>query len=54
MPVLTIGVIMWQTLRGGKKCATRGGPLCFIRFGLVSFLLSSLMFIAMTSRNSVG
>jgi cytochrome c oxidase cbb3-type subunit 1 len=47
VPVLTIGVIMWQTLCGGEKCATRGGPFCFIRFGLGSFLLSSLMFIAM-------
>jgi cytochrome c oxidase cbb3-type subunit 1 len=47
VPVLTVGVIMWQTLCGGEKCATRGGPFCFIRFGLGSFLLSSLMFLAM-------
>ena len=38
---------MWQTLRGGEKCVTWGGPYCFIRFGLGSFLLSSLMLIAM-------
>jgi cytochrome c oxidase cbb3-type subunit 1 len=28
-------------------CAPKGGPFCFIRFGLLSFVLSSLMFIAM-------
>jgi cytochrome c oxidase cbb3-type subunit 1 len=47
VPLLVIGLIMWQTLRGGEKCATLGGPYCFIRFGLGSFLLSSLMLIAM-------
>ncbi|MGA2788107.1 MAG: cbb3-type cytochrome c oxidase subunit I [Verrucomicrobiota bacterium] len=47
VPVLSIGVIMWQTLCGGQMCAVRGGPFCFIRFGLASFLLSSLMVIAM-------
>jgi cytochrome c oxidase cbb3-type subunit 1 len=47
VPVLGIGVIMWQTLCGGEKCAIRGGPFCFIRFGLGSFLLSSLMLLAM-------
>jgi cbb3-type cytochrome oxidase subunit 1 len=106
VPVLTIGVIMWQTLRGptsgrnitpaplsslsanevggegrgevaslslnsnplapgplpaqagrGSRqqfqvappanCEPKGGPFCFIRFGLMSFVLSSLMLIAM-------
>jgi len=28
-------------------CEPKGGPFCFIRFGLMSFVLSSLMFIAM-------
>ena len=28
-------------------CAPKGGPFCFIRFGLMSFVLSSLMLIAM-------
>ena len=46
VPVLTIGIILVQTLSGGEKCASRGGPFCFIRFGLVSFLVSSLMYIA--------
>ncbi len=47
VPIIAIGIIMWQTLCGGEKCVTRGGPFCFIRFGLGSFLLASLMFIAM-------
>jgi len=47
VPVLAIAVVMWQTVRGGEKCAGLGGPYCFIRFGLVAFLLSSLMLIAM-------
>ena len=47
VPVLVIGMIMWQTLRGGEKGAAPGGPFCFIRFGLGSFLLSALMLIAM-------
>jgi cytochrome c oxidase cbb3-type subunit 1 len=73
VPVLAVGVIMWQTLRGGSdasslecgvasslwleksahradttaRCEPRGGPYCFIRFGLMSFVLSSLMLIAM-------
>lgn len=46
VPVLAVGLIMVQTLRGGEKCAVRGGPFCFIRFGTASFLLSSLMFLA--------
>jgi cytochrome c oxidase cbb3-type subunit 1 len=29
------------------RCEPRGGPFCFIRFGLMSFVLSSLMLIAM-------
>jgi cytochrome c oxidase cbb3-type subunit 1 len=72
VPVLAIGVIAWQTLRGSDApslesgvasslwleksahradttahCAPKGGPFCFIRFGLLSFVLSSLMLIAM-------
>ena len=47
VPVLAVGLIMWQTLRDGEKCASLGGPYCFIRFGLGSFLLSALMLIAM-------
>jgi cytochrome c oxidase cbb3-type subunit 1 len=47
VPVLIVGIIMWKTLCGGEKCTVHGGPYCFIRFGLVSFLLSSLMFIPM-------
>ncbi|MGO8837891.1 MAG: cbb3-type cytochrome c oxidase subunit I [Limisphaerales bacterium] len=46
VPVLAVGLIMVQTLRGGEKCAVRGGPFCFIRFGTGSFVLSSLMLIA--------
>ena len=29
------------------NCEPKGGPFCFIRFGLISFVLSSLMLIAM-------
>ena len=29
------------------NCEPKGGPFCFIRFGFASFVLSSLMFIAM-------
>ena len=47
VPVLAVGAITWQTLCGGEKCPTRGGPFCFIRFGLGSFLLASVMLIAM-------
>jgi cytochrome c oxidase cbb3-type subunit 1 len=47
VPVLVVGIILWQTVCGGKKSAAPGGPYCFIRFGLASFLLSSLMLIAM-------
>ena len=47
MPVIVVGVILWQTVCGGQKAGTLGGPYCFIRFGLVSFLLASLMLIAM-------
>jgi len=47
VPVLTIGVIMVQTLRGGEKCGGLGGPFCFVCFGTGAFLLSSLMFLAM-------
>ena len=83
-PVLTVGVIMWQTLSGGSDASSleSGGDVhvvapvraeglvwqdkamrashssygdgaspprcfCFIRFGLLSFVLSSLMLIAM-------
>ncbi|HZL79943.1 MAG TPA: cbb3-type cytochrome c oxidase subunit I [Candidatus Limnocylindrales bacterium] len=71
--MLAVGVIAWQTSRGGsdtpsledgvasslrlEKSAHRadttdhfepkGGPFCFIRFGTLSFVLSSLMLIAM-------
>jgi cytochrome c oxidase cbb3-type subunit 1 len=47
VPVIAIGIILVQTVRGGEKCATRGGPYCFVKFGTASFLLSSLMLIAM-------
>jgi cytochrome c oxidase cbb3-type subunit 1 len=47
VPVIVVGLILWQTLRGGEKCAIKGGPFCFIKFGTGSFLLSSLMLIAM-------
>jgi cytochrome c oxidase cbb3-type subunit 1 len=47
VPVLIVGLIMWKTLCGGEKGIPSGGPYCFIRFGLASFLLASLMFIAM-------
>ena len=47
IPVIAIGIVMWKTLCGGEKCTVWGGPYCFVRFGLGSFLLSSLMLIAM-------
>jgi len=47
VPVIAVGLVMIQTLRGGEKAAVPGGPYCFIRFGTASFLLSSLMFLAM-------
>ena len=47
VPVLIVGIIMWKTLCGGEKAAASGGPYCFIRFGLMSFLIASLMLIAM-------
>jgi cytochrome c oxidase cbb3-type subunit I len=47
VPVLAIGIIFGQTLRGGEKCAVKGGPFCFIKFGVLAFLLASLMQIAM-------
>jgi cytochrome c oxidase cbb3-type subunit I len=63
VPVLGIGIIMWQTVRGAASspeleesapnadttagCEPKGGPFCFIRFGLGSFLLSSVMFLMM-------
>jgi cytochrome c oxidase cbb3-type subunit 1 len=47
VPVLAIGVIGWQTLCGSTHCEPKGGPFCFIRFGLASFVLASLMLIAM-------
>jgi len=47
VPVLVVGIILLQTVWGGARSAAPGGPYCFIRFGLASFLLSSLMLIAM-------
>ena len=47
VPVIAVGLIAWQTLCGGEKSPPSGGPYCFIRFGLGSFLVSSLMLIAM-------
>jgi cytochrome c oxidase cbb3-type subunit 1 len=46
VPVLAVGVIVWQTLCGSTYCMPKGGPFYFIRFGLASFLLASLMLIA--------
>ncbi|HTY88177.1 MAG TPA: cbb3-type cytochrome c oxidase subunit I [Candidatus Acidoferrum sp.] len=46
VPVLAVGLILARTLRGREKSAVTGGPFCFVRFGTVSFLLSSLMFLA--------
>jgi len=45
VPVIAVGLVMVQTLRGGEKAAFAGGPFCFIRFGLGSFLLATLMLI---------
>ena len=75
VPVLTVGIITWQTLYCGvaapvaspwqtdsltqkdqatraslPPCGDEASPpryFCFIRFGMVSFLLSSLLYIAM-------
>ena len=63
VPVLAVAAIAWQTscgvassLRLEKSahradttahCEPKGGPFCFIRFGLLSFVLSSLMLLAM-------
>ena len=63
VPVLAVAAIAWQTSCGvasslrleksahradpTARCESKGGPFCFIRFGLLSFVLSSLMLIAM-------
>jgi cytochrome c oxidase cbb3-type subunit 1 len=47
VPVLAVAAIAWQTIFGSTNCEPKGGPFCFIRFGLMSFVLSSLMLIAM-------
>jgi cytochrome c oxidase cbb3-type subunit 1 len=62
IPVLTVIVILWQTLRGSTRVESglqlensaqraettpRGGPFCFVRFGLASFVFSALMLMAM-------
>ena len=47
VPVLAVAAIAWQTICGSTNCEPKGGPFCFIRFGLMSFVLSSLMLIAM-------
>jgi len=47
VPVLTLGVILVQTLRGAEKCAVNGDPFSFVKAGTVAFLLSSLMLLAL-------
>ena len=46
IPVLAVFAIMWRTLRGSANSEPKGGPFCFTRFGLASFVISSLMLIA--------
>jgi cytochrome c oxidase cbb3-type subunit 1 len=45
LPVLTVAVMLVQTVRGTKTpCA--GGPLCFVKFGVWSLVLSGVMLAA--------
>jgi len=44
LPVLALAILFVQTAFGGNvKCF--GGPLCFIRFGMVSFVISSVLYL---------
>jgi len=47
VPVFAVAAIAFQTVRGPSQCHPKGGPFCFIRFGILSFVISSLMFLAM-------
>lgn len=45
IPIVAVAIITIKTVRGaGVACM--GGPFCFIKFGIVSFVLSSLLYIS--------
>ena len=45
VPVIAIGIIAWKTVCGAKVSCL-GGPFCFIKFGVLSFVVSSLLYLS--------
>ena len=42
--IIAIAIVNWRTTSFGQtKCG--GGPFCFVRFGMMSFVLSSLLYL---------
>ncbi len=44
IPVIALGIIAGKTVRGAKVPCF-GGPFCFIKFGVLSFVVSSLLYL---------
>ncbi len=47
VPLIGVTVVFGRSLGGPGSDGPMGGPLSFVKFGLVSFLLSTLMYIAL-------
>ncbi|MEI7809831.1 MAG: cbb3-type cytochrome c oxidase subunit I, partial [Verrucomicrobiota bacterium] len=45
IPVIALGIVAKKTV-SGAKVACMGGPFCFIKFGVLSFVVSSLLYIS--------
>ena len=45
IPVIALGIVAKKTVCGAKV-ACFGGPFCFLRFGVLSFVISSLLYIS--------
>ena len=45
IPVIALGIVAKKTVCGAKVVCF-GGPFCFIRFGVLSFMVSSLLYIS--------
>jgi len=43
-PVVAIAIVTWKTV-GGANVSCQGGPFCFIKFGMLSFVVSSLLYL---------
>ena len=45
IPVVALGIVVKKTVCGANV-SCKGGPFCFIKFGVLSFVISSLLYIS--------